>query len=198
MKRIKTIKRFCLFTMWLMLSSTAYAENENREWTDVQVCEAIAENFNKNELAPLFNGKPFTVGLLAGKSCHGSGCLASCYIDFKLQVKDEKAYLVQVSLYRQGNAYQIFTENQAFTSTKPSYMALNKQPFWQQALPWMKEGFYEYFGKRQIFYIYTTHGDYLMFTFHQPVPSKVDKLAQQQLEKQFIDFMNIVTRQLDY
>ncbi|UYZ84401.1 hypothetical protein MTZ49_02170 [Entomomonas sp. E2T0] len=204
MTRIYLIKWLFIIISSLIFPLISYGEQTDE--TDLDECIKIAKLFDKNAFSTLFDGEPVTVNLRTTRnymplSGYGTGgkMVSGCSIDFILENKSDDRELGGVRLAKQQNAYEVFKRDKANNSlsSKAAYPSPNTVVY-----SWASDTYYEYMGinKFQEFGVYTKKGDYIIFRYNNNAVLKnsLQRNNKELLEKNFIEFINIVIQQMKY
>lgn len=192
MNKRKKYNSFIYLVFLIIFSTVSYAQKTER--TELEVCLGIVAQFNTQAVAKLFDVDNVVVIRADQYLRPGCNVLVRAGANFK------EKNLLEILVYRQDNAYEIYKKDLQSSKSKSGIQVFNdRKSSWYSAFSWAKEGYYEYVsGKFQLFHFYTNEGDYITFTFYLSVPSKSDKPNKQELDGKMQSLINIIAKQMSY
>ena len=168
-----------------LFPSSSYAQ-----FTDISICSAIINQFDKTELANIYNDNT-QIKLMAGYHYIGSNTPDGCTIHAQIELPSASGFqdLGTVIIYQQSNSQAMY-EN-----AKQNYAAPDATFDWNDLLPFIQNGFIDTSDSSfQTFDAYLTNGDYVIFIY-KGIQS-VNGSTPTKLDQNFTRFINIMSQQI--
>ena len=168
---------------------TSYADET--PYTDVSVCEKLAQKMDGQSFANLFE-KTIQIKLGSHRNYAGSANINGCYITINATITGNKNYqeIGSILVFRHKNAFSLYQKTKQEFADKPH---IHYQP---KILPFIEDGFIDKTNpSNSTFNAYLKNQFYLILIIDNKV-ERTPRSTVANLSPIFIRFINIATQQI--